>query len=454
MTSLVMDASERAHLDTARHADKPVAKGIRWVHDPSTYGARFGALMLDGYCDTTIAVPVVLPRNARTQGYGYGMLDNDLYGDCMYAAMYHCQESLRLRWGLAPWPWAAKTCLAAYFAGNGQQPCPPGGPGDQGSDPAVAMGYWQSTGLPGHKIVAWGYVPAGSPNTRRLIYELGAGVMTLALGTQQQSQGVDFVYTPGETCGSWGGHAIDGDSYDEHGFGVINWSEEGTVDNPFEATCGQGWFFPLTTAALNSADVGPGGVQFSQMRSDLAALSQGRLQLPATRRGPGGSMSETGHHEEHEEHERGDVWEAIHNLRRDISDLQEQNMAEQTQIDALTTELTQVAADLAASSTALQTEIDNLAAANPGINLAPLQAIADTLDPAAKAIGALAPTPPPPPPPVTLFAFSGDPTIPVDPAVWAKATVTEAGGQALYTLLPGAIQPTDPAWTVYTGPTA
>ena|ERR1035437_7181404 len=154
---------------------------------------------------------------------------------------------------------------------------------------------------------------------------------------------------------------------------------------------------------------------------------------------------------------------AIRHMLRAINELQENQMSTQAQVDALTAELTQVASDLVASSAALQTEIDSLSAANPGVSLTALQAAADALDPAVKAIGALVPVagargpigpagaagPPTPP----LFAFSGDPTVPVDATIWAKASITEPSGQALYTLVAGVSQPADPAFTAYTGPT-
>jgi hypothetical protein len=74
-------------------------------------------------------------------------------------------------------------------------------------------------------------------------------------------------------------------------------------------------------------------------------------------------------------------------------------MASQQDVDALTTQVGQVATDLAAAKTALQTEIDQLAAANPTVNLAGLQAAVAPLDAAVQSLGALTPTPPAPPAP-------------------------------------------------------
>lgn len=84
------------------------------------------------------------------------------------------------------------------------------------------------------------------------------------------------------------------------------------------------------------------------------------------------------------------VWRAIHNI-------EERQTMTQADIDALTAQVDKVATDLAAAQAKLQTEIDNLAAANPGVDLTALQAAVAPLDAAAVALGGLTPTPPAPP---------------------------------------------------------
>lgn len=90
--------------------------------------------------------------------------------------------------------------------------------------------------------------------------------------------------------------------------------------------------------------------------------------------------------------------------------INQMSTSEQSQIDTITAELTQVSTDvatvqtdLAASSTALQAEIDALQSANPELDLtaltaaaAPIDAAVQALDTAAKAVGGLVPTPPAP----------------------------------------------------------
>jgi hypothetical protein len=129
----------------------------------------------------------------------------------------------------------------------------------------------------GHKLAGWGWVAQTAPEViRRCILEFGAVKFAVELAVEQQSQGADWVYERGQQCGSWGGHAIAGDSYDAAGFGIVTWGELGTMDNEFQSTCGDGAWVPLTHDAIGKGGVGPGGMDFAQMAADLAALSQGQ----------------------------------------------------------------------------------------------------------------------------------------------------------------------------------
>src|SRR5438309_9884094 len=75
------------------------------------------------------------------------------------------------------------------------------------------------------------------------------------------------------------------------------------------------------------------------------------------------------------------------------------HMATQADVDALTQQVGQVASDLQSAQTQLQTEIDNIAAANPNLDLSALQSAIQPLDDSVKALGNLQPTPAPSPAP-------------------------------------------------------
>jgi DNA-directed RNA polymerase specialized sigma54-like protein len=80
-----------------------------------------------------------------------------------------------------------------------------------------------------------------------------------------------------------------------------------------------------------------------------------------------------------------------------ITQIERKLMSTQADVDALTAQVTQVATDLQTAQTTLQTEIDNLAAANPALDLSALQAAVAPLDASVQALGAITPTPPPAP---------------------------------------------------------
>lgn len=237
-----------------------------------------GALDLDDpkYIDETVAIPDEVDPPKAGADYPYGMDDNDTYGDCVAAAVYHMQEVFRLIFGIEPTPWSAETVLAWYFAVNGVPPGPPGSSSDQGTDPSAAMQYWQQDGLGGtggHKLAGFGVLQPGSPNIRRAIFEFGAVMFAVALPTSAQQQGVNWRAVPGMVPGSWGGHAIAGNGYTAALLKFLTWGEQGDMDNPFWAGCGEQVLVPLTTAQIGPGGVGPGGYRFGQMATDLPALA-------------------------------------------------------------------------------------------------------------------------------------------------------------------------------------
>lgn len=66
-------------------------------------------------------------------------------------------------------------------------------------------------------------------------------------------------------------------------------------------------------------------------------------------------------------------------------------MATQDDINALQTQVQQVGTDLQTSVQTLQSELNQLAAANPDVDLTGLRNAVTTLDEQAKAVGSLAP---------------------------------------------------------------
>jgi flagellin-like hook-associated protein FlgL len=75
-----------------------------------------------------------------------------------------------------------------------------------------------------------------------------------------------------------------------------------------------------------------------------------------------------------------------HSIERQLT-----HMATQEEVTAITTEVEKVATDLGTVQSTLQTEINNLAAANPSVDLSGLQTAVAPLDAAVEALGNLQP---------------------------------------------------------------
>jgi hypothetical protein len=88
-------------------------------------------------------------------------------------------------------------------------------------------------------------------------------------------------------------------------------------------------------------------------------------------------------------HRRRSLSRRIDTIERQLT-----HMATQEEVDAITTQVSEVATDLATAKTTLQAEIDQLATANPGIDLTGLKEAVAPLDQAAKDLAALAPDAP------------------------------------------------------------
>lgn len=116
----------------------------------------------------------------------------------------------------------------------------------------------------------------------------------------------------------------------------------------------------------------------------------------------------------HYHHDSREIWEAINELRNNQVSLQEE-------INGITTELDQVATDLTTVQATLQTEIDNLAAANPGVDLSGLRTAVAPLDAAVQALGKLEPTPATPPAETTPVEPA-----PTEPVAETPAPVAES----------------------------
>jgi hypothetical protein len=136
----------------------------------------------------------------------------------------------------------------------------------------------------------------------------------------------------------------------------------------------------------------------------------------------------------------------FHSIECRLDRLEGAEVATQEQVDALTAQVTQIATDLVTATSDLQTEIDNLVAANPTIDLTALTAAVAPIDAAVNALDTLAPVPP-----VVAVAYFVVTPAPADATVWVAAAFNDGSvpPNQLYTLAAGAVN--DGTGVAFTG---
>jgi ABC-type enterobactin transport system permease subunit len=126
----------------------------------------------------------------------------------------------------------------------------------------------------------------------------------------------------------------------------------------------------------------------------------------------------------------GQILHRIVRLERKIKQLEEKQMATQAEIDTITGEVQAVATNLTAAQTALQGEIDSLAAANPQVDLGGVKTAVASLGSAVTALGSLKPLAAAPAA-ATAPTLEVPPLAEVPPAPSPSEVITPGGGTPL-----------------------
>lgn len=239
---------------------------------------------LADYVDTTYQVPLAVSR--PHPGFGWGMLANDTLGDCVCAMMLHSIEDWHLDAGTPVPAFTDQDAISWYSEIGGYVVGDPST--DQGCDEDVAMGKWKGGELPetsdGVLHQAAGTIGINPKNTdlvKRAIAEFADVQLAIELPITAQGQTEwDVVGDPNHDDnskpGSWGGHGIPGREYDAHTVKVVTWGAELLMTwGMFGAYVVQS-FAVASKEMLNKSGVGPSGVQWDDLTSDLAKQMKAR----------------------------------------------------------------------------------------------------------------------------------------------------------------------------------
>ena len=214
-------------------------------------------------------------RNSDAVTVPLGMMANDEYGDCVFAAAGHGEMVWTANAGNIYVPPDADI-LSAYSAVTGFDPNDPST--DNGTDPLAALKYWRNTGISGRKIGAWAQVNAKRPEQlRQCIYLFEFCFMSLALPAALQvatiwdipaGQRLGDDWKPG----SWGGHEVAGVDYDEQGVWVITWGQRLLATWAFLAAYCDLPIAVLSQDELNGSGVAPNGLHLDDLNAALRTV--------------------------------------------------------------------------------------------------------------------------------------------------------------------------------------
>jgi len=245
------------------------------LHKPS--------LKLADYIHRELANPPAAVSRPHA-GFQWGMLANDRLGDCVIAMMLHSIEDFHLDADTPPPAFTDQDAISIYSAITGYNPNNPSS--DRGTDETAAMHYWEQPGLTTegttHTIVATVAVDPSSLNECRIAIDefvdlqIGIALPKTAQGQSEWTVVGDPNSDPNSAAGSWGGHGIPYREYDADTFTCVTWGADLLLTVPFHQSYAQEAHVVVTQEMLNNQGVGPSGVAWDELVSDIKQLTQAR----------------------------------------------------------------------------------------------------------------------------------------------------------------------------------
>lgn len=205
----------------------------------------------------------------------WGMMLNDVLGDCTCAAAAHLIMAWTANAAAEVVPTDAQV-LAAYEAVTGYTPADPAS--DRGAVELDVLNYWRQTGVAGHRILAYAALePANQTHVRAAVATFGGCYIGVALPASAQGQAAWDVVPDAEggagTPGSWGGHAVCVVGYDAAGLTVVTWGQLLKMTWAFwEKYCDEAYAI-ITQDFLEANGDTPGGLDLAQLQADLREVT-------------------------------------------------------------------------------------------------------------------------------------------------------------------------------------
>lgn len=246
---------------------------------PPVKGPRF---KLKNYLLASIPAP---PDTLNYDGPAWpsltDIMGNDVAGDCVEAGMFHTEGILTGNAGKLFVP-SLDQVFALYSTLEG----PPGYPAsDNGTDPVVAMNYWQQTGLMGdgtRKIAHWMVIDGTNAlecRTALWLFENLGLAMDLPNAWVNPFPSADgFVWAVEGDPDPSNGHYVPATGYSPHSFRIATWGMWGMITDQAVAKYTAGRFGGDLYCVISHDGISkatgkcPAGVDWSQLQADFDSV--------------------------------------------------------------------------------------------------------------------------------------------------------------------------------------
>lgn len=260
----------------------------RLPYDPNRPALRLGG-RLQGPVPPNPVVADWLSKVTSWPMYG-----NDQWGDCVWAMIGHMIEAWTQYASGTAVEVTTDQLLAAYSAVTGFDPnAGPSGNNstDNGTNIADALDYWRTTGVAGHKILAYAKVDHSNPGeveaAINLFGSIAVGVNLPTSAMDQFNAGQEWTVVQGSPID--GGHAIHAGAYDTAAKDarVTTWGAVQSLDDPWWTAYVEEAWVAVTPEWVAATGLSPSGLDLQGLGDDFSALTGDPNPFQPTPPGPG-----------------------------------------------------------------------------------------------------------------------------------------------------------------------
>ncbi len=211
-------------------------------------------------CDWTLAMTA-----------DWGVMRNDVLGDCTCAAMGHAVQTITANGDGLITP--SDDEIVAMYEQSGYNPADPGS--DQGWTELAAMQFMCKQGLAGVRLDAFADVDQTNPDQVRQAVALFGGCYIGVLVTQSDMDCFQAgqPWTDISMANTLGGHALWVVAYDPQYLTVVTWGRPQRASwDWFAARCDEAHACLFLPWVKNSANCDPDGFDLATLEADLKAL--------------------------------------------------------------------------------------------------------------------------------------------------------------------------------------